>query len=127
VISHNSALCCFLWRQTRLPQHSSLLPGPSAGRKNGSIGSRSIGTRGELTDGNRDCEVSSYYARSSLASSYLHGVIMSPEQGAVLPTRLGRSNQEVQMKPRNFGLCPQCTLCPEVQITDEGVRIGEDG
>jgi len=23
-------------------------------------------------------------------------------------------------------LCPHCTLCPEVVITDEGVTIGED-
>ena len=23
-------------------------------------------------------------------------------------------------------LCPNCTLCPEVVITDEGVTIGED-
>ena len=25
-----------------------------------------------------------------------------------------------------FTLCPQCTECPEVEITDQGVRIGED-
>jgi len=30
------------------------------------------------------------------------------------------------MEPIKFSLCPQCTLCPEVEITDEGVRIGED-
>ena len=23
-------------------------------------------------------------------------------------------------------LCPHCTLCPEVKITDQGVTIGED-
>ena len=25
-----------------------------------------------------------------------------------------------------FTLCPLCTECPGVEITDEGVRIGED-
>jgi len=25
-----------------------------------------------------------------------------------------------------MSLCPNCTLCPEVVITDEGVTIGED-
>ena len=25
-----------------------------------------------------------------------------------------------------FTLCPLCMECPEVEITDEGVRIGED-
>jgi hypothetical protein len=30
------------------------------------------------------------------------------------------------MEPIKFTLCPQCTECPEVEITDEGVRIGED-
>jgi hypothetical protein len=30
------------------------------------------------------------------------------------------------LEPVTFTLCPQCTLCPEVEITDEGVRIGED-
>jgi hypothetical protein len=31
------------------------------------------------------------------------------------------------MEPRKFTLCPHCTECPEVVITDEGViTIGED-
>jgi len=30
------------------------------------------------------------------------------------------------MEPKKFILCPQCTLGPEVVITDEGVTIGED-
>jgi len=30
------------------------------------------------------------------------------------------------MEPKKFSLCPQCTLCPEVVITDDGVTIGED-
>ena len=30
------------------------------------------------------------------------------------------------MEPIKFSLCPHCTECPEVEITDEGVRIGED-
>jgi hypothetical protein len=30
------------------------------------------------------------------------------------------------MEPKKFTLCPQCTLCPEVIISDEGVTIGED-
>ena len=29
------------------------------------------------------------------------------------------------MKPIKFTLCPLCTECPEVEITDQGVRIGE--
>jgi hypothetical protein len=30
------------------------------------------------------------------------------------------------MEPRRLTLCPICTACPEVVITDEGVTIGED-
>ena len=31
------------------------------------------------------------------------------------------------MEPKKFSLCPLCTACPEVVITDEGViTIGED-
>ena len=30
------------------------------------------------------------------------------------------------MEPVKFTLCPQCTFCPSVQITNEGVTIGED-
>ena len=31
------------------------------------------------------------------------------------------------MEPRKYTLCPHCTECPEVVITDEGViTIGED-
>ena len=30
------------------------------------------------------------------------------------------------MEPRKFTLCPACTACPEVEITDQGVTIGED-
>ena len=30
------------------------------------------------------------------------------------------------MEPMKFTLCPHCTECPEVVITDEGVTIGED-
>lgn len=30
------------------------------------------------------------------------------------------------MEPKKFSLCPLCTECPEVVITDEGVTIGED-
>ena len=31
------------------------------------------------------------------------------------------------MEPKKFSLCPLCTECPEVMITDEGViTIGED-
>ena len=30
------------------------------------------------------------------------------------------------MEPIKFSLCPHCTECPEVEITDEGVRIDED-
>jgi len=30
------------------------------------------------------------------------------------------------MEPKKFSLCPLCTACLEVVITDEGVTIGED-
>jgi hypothetical protein len=30
------------------------------------------------------------------------------------------------MEPIKFTLCPHCTECPEVEITDQEVRIGED-
>lgn len=30
------------------------------------------------------------------------------------------------MEPIKFTLCPNCTLCPEIEITDQDVRIGED-
>jgi hypothetical protein len=30
------------------------------------------------------------------------------------------------MEAKKFSLCPVCTACPEVLITDEGVTIGED-
>jgi hypothetical protein len=29
-------------------------------------------------------------------------------------------------EPINVILCPACELCPELEITDQGVRIGED-
>ena len=31
------------------------------------------------------------------------------------------------MERKKFTLCPACTACPEVEITDQGVTIGEDG
>ena len=31
------------------------------------------------------------------------------------------------MEPKKVTLCPACTACPEVEITDQGVKIGEDG
>ena len=30
------------------------------------------------------------------------------------------------MEPIKITLCPLCTECPEVEITDQGVMIGED-
>ena len=30
------------------------------------------------------------------------------------------------MEPIKFSLCPACTECPEVVITDQEIRIGED-
>ena len=30
------------------------------------------------------------------------------------------------MEPKKFTLCPLCTECPEVVITDQQVTIGED-
>lgn len=30
------------------------------------------------------------------------------------------------MEPIKVSLCPACSECPEVEITDQGVRIGED-
>jgi len=31
------------------------------------------------------------------------------------------------VEPKKLTLCPACTACPEVEITDQGVTIGEDG
>ena len=31
------------------------------------------------------------------------------------------------MEPQKFTLCPACAACPEVEITDQGVTIGEEG
>jgi hypothetical protein len=28
---------------------------------------------------------------------------------------------------QKFTLCPACAACPEVEITDQGVTIGEEG
>ena len=30
------------------------------------------------------------------------------------------------MEPKRFTLCPACTACPEVEITDQAATIGED-
>jgi sarcosine oxidase delta subunit len=30
------------------------------------------------------------------------------------------------MEPVKVSLCPHCTECPEIEITDHGVTIGED-
>jgi hypothetical protein len=30
------------------------------------------------------------------------------------------------MEPQKFTLCPACSACPGVEITDHGVTIGED-
>ena len=30
------------------------------------------------------------------------------------------------MKQVKFTLCPNCTECPEIEINDKGVSIGED-
>ena len=31
------------------------------------------------------------------------------------------------MESKKVSLCPACTACPQVEITDQGVTIGEDG
>ena len=36
------------------------------------------------------------------------------------------SKEDIEMELIKFTLCPLCMECPEVEITDEGVRIGED-
>jgi hypothetical protein len=50
------------------------------------------------------------------------------EPVAATGCRVGRneSRRTVKMEPKKFSLCPLCTECPEVVITDEGVTIGED-
>ena len=30
------------------------------------------------------------------------------------------------MEPKKYSLCPACTACSEVEITEQGVSIGED-
>ena len=39
---------------------------------------------------------------------------------------VGSTIKEVPVEPKKFTLCPACTACPEVEITDQGVRIRED-
>jgi len=34
--------------------------------------------------------------------------------------------REAEMKPIKVSLCEHCSECPEVEITDQGVTIGED-
>jgi hypothetical protein len=34
--------------------------------------------------------------------------------------------KEDHVEPIKFTLCPHCTECPEVEITDQEIRIGED-
>jgi len=29
------------------------------------------------------------------------------------------------MEPKKFTLCPACAACPEVEITEQGITIGE--
>ena len=29
------------------------------------------------------------------------------------------------MEPKKYALCPACTACPAVEITEQGVTIGE--
>ena len=33
---------------------------------------------------------------------------------------------DTNMEPIKFTLCPECEHCPEVEITDQEIRIGED-
>jgi hypothetical protein len=35
--------------------------------------------------------------------------------------------KEIPMEREKVTLCPACTACPEVEITGQGVTIGEDG
>jgi len=36
------------------------------------------------------------------------------------------TNKEASVEPIKFTLCGECEHCPEVEITDQGVRVGED-
>ena len=38
----------------------------------------------------------------------------------------GAIKEVAEMKPIKITLCPHCTECPEVEITDQGVLIGEN-
>ena len=40
--------------------------------------------------------------------------------------RMSSRRRARKMEPRKFTLCPACTACPEVEITDQGVAIGEE-
>jgi hypothetical protein len=40
--------------------------------------------------------------------------------------RMSSRRRDRKMEPRKFTLCPACTACPEVEITDQGVTIGEE-
>ena len=65
--------------------------------------------------------------KARLWRSFLrHKALLHPLR---LPTSgfLNRTSREdIEMEPIKFTLCPLCTECPGVEITDEGVRIGED-
>jgi hypothetical protein len=37
-----------------------------------------------------------------------------------------KQSKEVVMEPIKRTLCPDCVACPEVNLDDEGVTIGED-
>jgi hypothetical protein len=39
---------------------------------------------------------------------------------------MGRQGVVVAMEHLKLTLCPSCSECPEVEITDQGVTIGED-
>ena len=34
--------------------------------------------------------------------------------------------EDCDVEPKKLPLCPACTACPEVEITDQGVTIGEE-
>jgi hypothetical protein len=57
-----------------------------------------------------------------LQISDLGADIRNMARGQTPRFRAGGIKEDCNMEPKKFTLCPACTACPEVQITDQGVE-----
>src|SRR5262249_5780432 len=65
------------------------------------------------------------WRRASLSFQYTRSCACGIA-GCVAPdARPPMPSRRYPMEPKKFTLCPACTACPEVEITDQGVTIGE--